>query len=345
MNLIILGDYSGKIEKACDKCKYNFLNLSTLLSNNFTQLEYTKILSLGKEEKDVGKNSHVSLKPGSDALMDGTSLYTKLFNICSFLAAHDNTILFVDKPEKNILFYFKKNLNDNCKIIFNDSLGLLDALPSIYSEFLYSWPTLPYVFTKKSRIKNIISELENAPEKLHPYCYRPKQLGLDISMSSTGVAAKVVDCRGREKIVFGRLKTNRTKIDIHRLPQIKKQINNLQVRDKVGNKFVIDLTYADEVCVEGGAFGAVQGAFRLGQFSGMFLSTLYRDGLKFYYMAPSSLKKVITGYGRAGKGLMELMIKKRLDVEVEINDDEADALCLLTCLIDPDIALKEENLK
>lgn len=344
MNLIVLGDYSTNIEKACEKCNYDYVNLSKLFHYDLTQVDYTRIFTPGKGEKYVANNSLGGQNLSSDAILEGDSLATHLFNICTFLARYNNVVLFVDVPEENILFYLKKNLNDCNKFIYNNGTNELGLLSPAYSEFLYKNPMLPYIFTKKSRIKNIISELENINYENHAYCYRPKQLGLDISMSSTGVAAKVVDVRGREKTVFGRIKTKRSKIDIHRMKQIREIVHCVEVRDRDGKSYIIDLSYATELCIEGGAFGAVQGAFRLGQYAGMFLGELYREGVNFFYVAPTSLKKIITGYGRAAKGLMEVMIKKRLDIEIAMNDDEADALCLLTCLTDPSIELKDENL-
>ena len=346
MKILMLGDCSERLLKSCKKHGYQFTTLSKLLALTFLQDDYTPFKQFGKEESTLWKNYLF----GANELVDSAKAEEQLAHLCtkiaSFIDRSESLLVHLDYCDKNIINYLEKKITSKFTIVYHNSGSSEVVGDSSILDTLYSRPNLPYVFTKKSSIINIILELQSAATKRHPYSYRPYALGLDISMNSTGVACTGIDINGHVEILFGKVKTKRTKLDIQRLPQIKAGIKSAHVRNSLGVESVVDLRHASQVCVEGGALGAVQGAFRLGQYAGMFLVELCRSEVskKFFYVAPSSLKKIITGYGRAAKGLMILKIKKTLKINQDINDDEADALCLLHCLIDPNISLKDENL-
>ena len=351
MNILLLGDLSEKIIKSCAKNDFQVITLSSLITSAFSQGEYRLKNDFSKQENILweailfGGKAHTSVASitnASDCIFN---------NICSKLIEYvdgaNGMLIHFNVYSKKLLTFFEEELTTKFTIVFNDS-GLSETIvePELL-EILYSRPKLKYVYTKKSSIKSILSELMSAATKFHKYAFRPYKLGLDISMNSTGVGCTCISNDGEMRLMVGRIRTKRTKLDIDRLAQIEFGVSNVKVRDRDGCNFVVDITYASEVCVEGGALAMVHGAFRIGQFSGMLLAYLCAKGpkKKFFYVAPTSLKKIITGYGRAAKELMIICIKEKLNLDLEINDDEADALCLLHCLTTDSISLKDDNLE
>jgi len=342
----MLGDVTDRLLKSCAKHGYQFVALSNVIDIVFLQDYYTPFKQFGKGERSLWKNYlfHANHE------IDSTSVNDRLLYVCTkiaeFMDRSESLLVHFNCGDKIFLNILEKKLTTNFTIVYNDSGASTHVTNTDILDILYARPNLPYVFTKKSSIKNIILELQNTTNKRHAYSYRPMKLGLDISMNSTGAACSCIDANGHIEVLFGTLKTKRTAIDIQRLPQIIKLVKYAPLIDNDGNKYYVDLRYAESLCIEGGALAAVHGAFRIGQFSGSMLAEICREGpsKKVFYVAPTSLKKLITGYGRSGKGLMVVKIKKMLKISQDINDDEADALCLLHCLIDKNISLKDENL-
>lgn len=346
MNILLLGDCSERLLKSCKKHDYQATSLSTMISLAFLQDEYTSSHQSSKGDITLWKNYLFNGNGDVDCATAEEHITYVCTKIAESISRSESLLVHLDWYNKKIINIIENKITTKFTIVCNDS-GKLDVTEdAALLELLYSRPNLPCVFTKKSSINNIILELQNAVEKRHAYSFRPYALGMDISMNSSGIACTGIDINGHVEILFGKFKTKRTKIDIQRLPQIISGIKKVSVISRDGEQSFVDLRYASQVCIEGGALGAVHGAFRLGQFAGMFLGELCRGdaGKKLFYVAPSSLKKIITGYGRAAKGLMIVKIKSMLKISQDINDDEADALCLLHCLIDPDISLKDENL-
>ena len=197
----------------------------------------------------------------------------------------------------------------------------------------------------KSRVKNIISEFDAAKEIRHKWAFVPVKMGLDISMSKTGIACYCVSNDGRWEVLFGRIKTRSTPLEVERLDQIRGNTQGAVVKDKFGVEYVIDIRKSSDVCVEGGALAKVMGAFRIGVFSGLLLGVVCSSGpeKRFTYVSPSELKKYTTGYGSAGKDTMIMFAKELYDIELAIDDNEADALALLRFLMNDELRTKLEN--
>ena len=150
--------------------------------------------------------------------------------------------------------------------------------------------------------------------------------GLDISMSNTGIAALGRYC-GRTFV--GSLPSDASiKCDYSRANSVRERVRLLPCRDFGGREYLVDIVSCHNFCVEGGALGATQGAYRLGRYNGMLMSNFQIEQVTEIY--PTSLKKQITGYGRADKSLVKSKLLDKLGIsDFQLNDDESDALALL----------------
>ncbi len=73
-------------------------------------------------------------------------------------------------------------------------------------------------------------------------------------------------------------------------------------------------------------------ALAVGQARGIVLLVLAQGGLPYAEMAPSEVKQAVTGYGRADKRQVQLMVQRLLGLETYPKpDDVADALAIAIC--------------
>jgi len=111
--------------------------------------------------------------------------------------------------------------------------------------------------------------------------------------------------------------------------------------DQIRFQHIVD-TIMDYVCryncghmyIEAPAFGAYDNEGRLYQLKGVLLDRIYRAGLPYpIYIAPTKLKKFITGSGKSesknlmGEAVRRHFFKELLNVSFK-NDDEIDAYAL-----------------
>jgi crossover junction endodeoxyribonuclease RuvC len=76
----------------------------------------------------------------------------------------------------------------------------------------------------------------------------------------------------------------------------------------------------------------VQSALRLGQARGVALLALAEAGLPIIEYSALEVKQAVSGYGRAGKGQVQEMVRLLLDLpEVPTPADAADALAIAIC--------------
>ena len=99
-------------------------------------------------------------------------------------------------------------------------------------------------------------------------------------------------------------------------------------------KFVPNIVCLHSVCIEGPSY-ASQGAYvlQMGALHFMIRIMLKRKGIPFKVVAPGTLKKFVTGDGRAKKDLMLLKVYKKWGVEFD-NDNLADAYSLARLALD-----------
>jgi crossover junction endodeoxyribonuclease RuvC len=143
-------------------------------------------------------------------------------------------------------------------------------------------------------------------------------LGIDLSLTHTGLAVLNDGKLVRKNSIITKPKGKRPIDEITRLELIATQICD-----------VIDEIKPDIAAIEGIAFMASK-TTALAQLSGlnyMLRRELMRRSIPFVIVAPSSLKKFITGKGNAQKDEMMLAIHKRWGVTIT-DDNEADAYAL-----------------
>jgi Holliday junction resolvasome RuvABC endonuclease subunit len=140
--------------------------------------------------------------------------------------------------------------------------------------------------------------------------YEPRVIGLDLSLTSTGVASSLGWTR---RITT---KPNQYKSAFARLREIRSR-----VRDCVRN--------ADLVVVEGLAIGSQTGQHltRAGLWH-LVMESVDAAGIPWTEVPPATLKRYATGRGNAAKDAVLLSVAKRFPDWDVTNADEADALVL-----------------
>jgi len=191
---------------------------------------------------------------------------------------------------------------------------------------------IEYKRMTKKRAKCLIDVLlgGTAVGTHNPFSLKVLDLALDISMNRTGVAARAIDAEGNEQVVFGELRTKKTVNDVHRYQELHPKLLNFEAMSTKNEKFLINLTECCRVVVEGGALGAVHGAYRLGRHAGLVMS-FFADK-EILEIAPTTMKKRFTGYGHASKSMVIRKAKKIYGITKDLSDNIADALGLLSCL-------------
>ena len=108
------------------------------------------------------------------------------------------------------------------------------------------------------------------------------------------------------------------------------------MRSSAGTKVLANVSICGKIAVEGGALAAVQGAFRIGRFSGYVMSKFVSSDIT--EIAPTRLKKLVSGYGASNKEYVKKKDLEKLGLSEDFSmcEDEGDALALLCCLIKPD---------
>jgi len=72
-------------------------------------------------------------------------------------------------------------------------------------------------------------------------------------------------------------------------------------------------------------------ALLLGQVRGVCLLSAVNSGLKVFEYAPTKVKQAVTGYGRAEKEQVQLMVQKLLCLDKKHPKDASDALSIAIC--------------
>ena len=72
-------------------------------------------------------------------------------------------------------------------------------------------------------------------------------------------------------------------------------------------------------------------ALKLGQARGAILACLAGRGLRVGSYPPATVKRAVTGYGRAGKEQVALMVRSILGLDRVPPSDAADALAVAVC--------------
>ncbi|MEW2351480.1 hypothetical protein AB0904_27905 [Streptomyces sp. NPDC006684] len=151
-------------------------------------------------------------------------------------------------------------------------------------------------------------------QALAPRPPRPVVIGLDLSLTSTGVAGEGWTDRIRTKLRGdARL--------VHVIGTVKTFIRS-----------------ADMVVMEGPAYGhaALAGHEDLAGLRVLVRTYCYQHGIPYAVVPPSTLKLYVAGYGRASKGEVRSAVRDRYGIECEgpARYDEADAYSLVAAAYD-----------
>jgi crossover junction endodeoxyribonuclease RuvC len=88
----------------------------------------------------------------------------------------------------------------------------------------------------------------------------------------------------------------------------------------------------EEIAVEDTFFAKnAQSAFKLGMARGVAVAACLGRGLRIYEYAPTQVKSVVTGYGRADKEQVRKMVGLSLGSKLDLGFDATDALAVALC--------------
>jgi len=144
-------------------------------------------------------------------------------------------------------------------------------------------------------------------------------LGLDPGTATTGYG--IVDVVEGEftAVTYGVIKTPASMAMPQRLQLIQQELQQL-----------LDEYHPDSVGIEEVFFGRnVTTAITVGQARGVLLLTLANAGLPIGEYSPPKIKDAVTGYGKADKAQVQMMVRNLLDLEETPRpDDAADGLAV-----------------
>ncbi|WP_420645843.1 crossover junction endodeoxyribonuclease RuvC [Candidatus Leptofilum sp.] len=144
-------------------------------------------------------------------------------------------------------------------------------------------------------------------------------LGLDPGTATTGYGIVDVEEGEFTAVAYGTISTLAKTPMPQRLQQIQQELQQL-----------IDEYQPDSVGVEEVFFGRnVTTAITVGQARGVLLLTVANAGLPIGEYSPPKIKDAVTGYGKADKAQVQLMVRNLLDLEETPRpDDAADGLAV-----------------
>jgi crossover junction endodeoxyribonuclease RuvC len=151
-----------------------------------------------------------------------------------------------------------------------------------------------------------------------------KILGIDPGTATTGWA--IVEERGGnlKAAAYGCIVTSPKKSTANRLCETSSDIEKIIKKYKPQETAVEDIFF----------FKNLKTAVKVSQARGAILLTLEKHKVKISEYTPLQVKQAITGYGRAEKKQIQLMVKNILKLKnIPRPDDTADALAIAVCHI------------
>lgn len=144
-------------------------------------------------------------------------------------------------------------------------------------------------------------------------------LGLDPGTATTGFGVIDVEDGVYTAVVYGVIRTS-AKLDMPERLQI--------IQDELQE--IIDSYQPDSAGVEEVFFGRnVTTAITVGQARGVLLLTLANNNIPIGEYSPPKIKDAVTGYGKADKAQVQLMVRNLLNLEETPRpDDAADGLAV-----------------
>lgn len=149
-----------------------------------------------------------------------------------------------------------------------------------------------------------------------------KILGIDPGTAIVGWGI-VTEVKNRPKLeAFGCVETSKHKTTVERLKEVADDIASLIAQYEPDEVAIEDLFF----------FKNITTAIKVAQARGVLMLTAAQAKLGIYEYTPLQVKQAITGYGRAEKKQVQMMVKTILGLkEVPKPDDAADALAIAIC--------------
>ncbi len=151
-----------------------------------------------------------------------------------------------------------------------------------------------------------------------------KILGIDPGTATTGWAV-VEEKKGNPKLVAcGCITTSKTNSDADRLLEIGKDLETIVRKYKPSEVAVEDIFF----------FKNLKTVITVSQARGIVLYELAKKRIPIQNYTPLQVKQALTGYGRAEKKQIQVMVKNILKLKcVPQPDDAADAVAIAICHI------------
>jgi crossover junction endodeoxyribonuclease RuvC len=149
-------------------------------------------------------------------------------------------------------------------------------------------------------------------------------LGLDPGTATTGWAILEEKGGGTVPLAFGHISTEKNTPESKRILEINNDITK-----------IIKKYHPQEAAVEKlFFFKNKKTIIGVGQSRGSLLLTLEQNNVKVFGYTPLQVKQAITGYGKADKRQVQLMVKNILHLKaIPKPDDTADAIAIALCHI------------
>ncbi len=147
-------------------------------------------------------------------------------------------------------------------------------------------------------------------------------LGIDPSIRSTGFGIIEYSNNTYSVLKYGVIRPSRTQLFHHKINQIKSSLEDIIVTFEPEEVAIENLFYAQNI----------KTAITLGQVRGATLVAIATHNCSLYEYSPLEIKKAVTGYGRADKNQVMMMVKTLLNIgDEKLETDASDALATAYC--------------
>jgi len=147
-------------------------------------------------------------------------------------------------------------------------------------------------------------------------------LGLDPGTATTGWGVIREEKKEPHLVAFGCIETSKNKSTVERLREIADDLEEILKKYQPDEVAVEDLFF----------FKNLKTAVKVAQARGVLLLLATREKCSVYEYTPLQIKQALTGYGRADKMQVQIMVKKILKIKtIPRPDDAADALAVALC--------------
>jgi len=153
-------------------------------------------------------------------------------------------------------------------------------------------------------------------------CEPIRVLGIDPGTATTGWAVVEEVKKNPRLVACGCVNTSKFRSDADRLVEIGKDIGALLKKYKPQEAAIEDIFF----------FKNLKTAVTVAQARGVILYKIKKDGVPLFAYTPLQVKQALTGYGRAEKKQIQIMVKNILKLKsIPKPDDAADAVAIAIC--------------